>query len=348
LTTAKHRLRDWLEERLGSAAERVDVTGFERQVNSAIRQAGLTCENSEPCPGGENLSGSLDAIQVQRNRAFLVVITGLAIECGFDHSVYVYSWNGERWMRVWQNEQNTYTEKDYLPQDLHAVLISPYNLANDYLVLTLGSESWCSSNWHRVYYRLYRLGPDLQAAPLLSGAEYAYLGAHDPPIQGSVSADDVLIEFTIGSIDGGVHSREAIRHYTVAKGGIKRVDPLALGPRDFVEEWIVADWRDSRHWSEDGNRRSMLQWHERLKKATGEFIFPTMHCRTPDFWQVGFGNAQPSAGGGATGDAYFLVRWRPPYGFSMVDVRGRPWPSCTHRDPEADTPRTLFPVQAWR
>jgi hypothetical protein len=60
-------------------------------------------------------------------------------------------------------------------------LISPYNRENEYLVLTLGSESWCSSNWHRVYYRVFRLGPDLQAGPLVSGAEYAYLGSHYPP-----------------------------------------------------------------------------------------------------------------------------------------------------------------------
>jgi hypothetical protein len=227
-------------------------------------------------------------------------------------------------------------------------LISPYNRENHYLVLTLASESWCSSNWHRVYYRAFRLGPDLQAAPLVSGAEYAYLGSHDPPIQGSVGADDVLVEFTVGSIDSSVHSREAIRHYSITKNGVRREDPLALSPRDFVDEWIVSDWRESARWSEEANRPSMLQWHDKLKKMTGEFIPPTMHCRNnPDLWQVGFGDAQLSTDTELRG-AYFLVRWRPPYRFGMVEVNDRPWPSCTDRDPKADAPRTLFPVQAWR
>jgi hypothetical protein len=156
LTAAKHQLRDWLEERLGRLAENGDITEFERQVNADLRLAGLNCgeagTGSPPCPD-EDFAGFLDDVQVQRNRTFVVVITGVGIECGFDHSAYAYSWSGDKWVRVWQNEQNTYTEKDYTPQNLHAVLISPYNRENNYLVLTLGSEPWCSSNWHRVYYR---------------------------------------------------------------------------------------------------------------------------------------------------------------------------------------------------
>ena len=40
---------------------------------------------------------------------------------------------------------------------------------------------------------------------------------------------------------------------------------------------------------------------------------------------------------------YFLIRWRPPYHFSMVGVSEQPWPNCTEKDPEADEFRTLFP-----
>ena len=41
---------------------------------------------------------------------------------------------------------------------------------------------------------------------------------------------------------------------------------------------------------------------------------------------------------------YFIVRWRPPYVFSMVKVSAAPTPGCTEKDPGADDePRTLFP-----
>jgi hypothetical protein len=42
---------------------------------------------------------------------------------------------------------------------------------------------------------------------------------------------------------------------------------------------------------------------------------------------------------------YFLVRWRPPYRFTMVDIGDRAYPGCTTEDGEADERRSLFPPQ---
>ncbi len=187
-----------------------------------------------------------------------------------------------------ENEQNTYTEKAYRPQSLQAVLISRHSEANDYVVLTLRTESWCASNWHNVYFRAFRLGPDLVAAPLVEGVQWAHLGV-DPPIQGALR-DEILVEFTVGSVDSGVHSRKAVRHYIIDGDRVKRIGPLALSPRDFVDEWLTHDWKEAAFWSESANRGSMRNWHTQLHKDSvfGEFIYPTMHCpKMPDVWQMG-------------------------------------------------------------
>jgi hypothetical protein len=356
LTVAKHQLRNWVESRLTALTQRGDEGELERKLNSELREAKLSCGyrhplEQQPCPDW-TFSGFLGDLKIRRHEGFLVVQTALGIECGFDESAYLYSWSGEGWKRVWQTEQNTYTEKEYHPQTLHSVLISPYNKANEYMVLTLGSESWCSSNWHTVYYRMFRLGPDPQAGPLLEGSEFAYL-AHYRPVQGGVGLDDVLVEFTIGSIDGGVLTREAVRHYKIDHGEVRRVDPLALSPRDFVDEWLTHDWKETAHWSESVNRRSMLEWHGKLHKdfVSGDFIYPTKHClKTPDLWQVGIDFSDPPTPvDSEPKGTYFLVRWRPPYQFTMVQVSNRPSPECTEEDRKADDePRTLFPVQEWR
>ncbi len=110
---------------------------------------------------------------VRRSDEFLILTTASGIVCGYAQSAYIYRWVGEKWTRIWQNEQNTYTEKDYAPQNLHAVLISHASSSNDSVVLTLGSYPWCSSNWQVVYYRLFPLGHDLESAPIVNGAEYA-------------------------------------------------------------------------------------------------------------------------------------------------------------------------------
>ena len=69
---------------------------------------------------------------------------------------------------------------------------------------------------------------------------------------------------------------------------MRRTDPFALGPRDFVDEWLKTYWRESSTWSEGANRRAMLDWRGTFDKerTTGEFLYPTMHCQSaPDLWQ---------------------------------------------------------------
>ena len=346
LTTAKHQLRDWIESQLHELPQDGDEGLLKRKINSELRASGLLCAKTQSCDDS-GLSNLLGDVTLRRQSPFLVLQTAFGIQCGLDESAYVYSWSSEGWRRVWQAEQDTYTEKAYKPQVLTDVLISPYNRADDYMVLTLGIEPWCTSNWHDVYYRVYRLGPDLEPKPLVDGDEWAYLG--NRPIQGSITSDDALVEFTTSSIDGGVLIREAIRHFSIDHGKVKRIDPLALSPRDFVDEWLIHPWRESVFWSESAQRATMMDAHLKLHKdvVAGEFIYPTMHCpATPDLWQVGVDfSDSPTDQDTKPKGTYFLVRWRPPYHFTMVQVTDQPVSACNEEDRRADDERrTLFPV----
>ena len=146
LTVAKHLLRDWAESRLPALSQSGDEGALERKLNAELRDAKLFCgagaADRQPCPDWTFL-GYLNDLKFRRSARFLILQTSVGIECGADESAYLYSWSGEGWRRVWQTEQNTYTKDAYKPQTIHSVLISPYNRANDYIVLTLGSESWC-------------------------------------------------------------------------------------------------------------------------------------------------------------------------------------------------------------
>jgi hypothetical protein len=337
LTAIKHHLRDWVESRLTPLSARADETEAAREWNSELRDAHLICDPQADCPNW-GLLGYLEEVRLERSGGFLILTTGIGIECGFDESAYMYSNSSEGWRRVWQNEQNTYTTAAYHPQTLHQVLISPYSRTNEYVVLTLGSESWCASTWHDVYYRAFRLGPDPSAPPLLEGSQWAWLGGHWPPIRGAVTADDILVEYAAASLDG--LAREVVLHYRIQGDTVRRIDPVALSPRGFVEEWIATGWREAANWSEGANRPRLRDWHQQ-KHPAGEFGYPTHHCvQRPDLWQVSI----EAESGAAT---YFLVRWRPPYRFSLLDIDTRPWPDCTEPDRRADdTGTTLFP--GWR
>lgn len=223
------------------------------------------------------------------------------------------------------------------------MLVSPYSKPEEAIVLTLGTQPWCESNWRDVYYRAFFLKPDRSAKPLIEGSAWAYLSQ---PVLGSVAQDDVLVEFSTGTIDGGFPNRRAVRHYKIDGNNAQRIDPIALSPRDFVDEWLTHPWTEAALWSEPANKISLLARHRELHKDPlfGEFLSPTMHCpAAPDLWQVGieFSDAQDRT-------VYFKVRWRPPYHFTMVEVRDQPWHACTEKDPDADEPRTLFAGQDQR
>ena len=178
---------------------------------------------------------------------------------------------------------------------------------------------------------------------LLDENQIAFLA---DPIQGSVGADDALIEFSARSIDTDVLIRQEVRDYALHHGQMERVDPIVLGPRDFADEWITKPWAECSRWTDPRARPEVEQWHQRNQWASGEFIDTTLHCpQRPDLWQVGidFSNGEADSDEAAE---YFLIRWRPPYHFTMVDVSRYPWPDCSEEDKEADEPRTLF-LQSW-
>ncbi len=140
LTVAKHQLRNWVESRLGKLGERDDPGEMVRQLNHELRAIKLLCD--EDC--------YLEEMGLRSEpTGSLLLRTGAGIECGFDDSAYLYEWTVSGWRRFWESEQNSYTERDYKPQRIHDVLISPQSEANtNQLILTLGAQTWCASNWH--------------------------------------------------------------------------------------------------------------------------------------------------------------------------------------------------------
>jgi hypothetical protein len=352
LTEVKHLLRDWVESRLPELHWYADPKKLELTLNEELKQTGLFCQfsswpNNNPCSDGSAL-GFLGPVKldIQKNGSYLVLQTSMGIqECGVDESAYAYQSTGDRWQPFWQSEQDDYSEKKYVPQTLYAVDISPVALGQpENLVLTLGSHSSCMSAWHSIFIRAWRAQVGgLEPRLLLDEQDFAWLGT-EPPVQGTIGPNDILVEYSVGSIDAGVLWRQEIRHFLIKQDELVRVDPLVLSPRDFVDEWIRHPWSEMSGWTESNALPALRNLHETWSAAQvhGEFIWPPRHCpRKPDLWQVGI-NLEKDSGKNQIPE-YFLVRWRPPYSFTMVRASSRPFSGCTEEDPKAEEFHTLFP-----
>jgi len=358
--TVKQSLRDWIEPRLVAMDKYGDGQALANRLNEELRRADLLCEGASepsadrcaPSDGSLNATGFLGPISLDLRQSdhILVVRTGTGIVCGVDQSAYAYEWRDKKWRRFWQYEQNIEPDKPYAPMHIGAVNIAwGEKDSHERLVQVLGNGEWCASSFNDVYFSLWRADMEGGEPKLLQAqAQRAWLGKHEPPLEGSTGNSDALVEFLVPSLDIGVHSYETVRHYQVKGDAVTRIDPIALRPRSFTEEWLKTDWAESAGWTAPLRRDALKSWHDALHSDDlyGEFTDVSRHCRKdPELWQVAirFGASdKPQTG------AFFLIRWRPPYRFEMVEITRAPRPDCDEADEAADAEQTLFPVQDWR
>ncbi|HLK19648.1 MAG TPA: hypothetical protein VKT81_11855, partial [Bryobacteraceae bacterium] len=218
--------------------------------------------------------------------------------------------------------------------------------------LTLGNTWGCASSWHPVYYRVWRVDfPESRL--LIDRTESAYLRG-DVFIVGSIGQDaresnppiDVLVEFAEASADSRVHNREAIRHFLIEGDAVRRVDPVALSPHDFVDEWLTRPWEESAAWSASP---ALRRWHQDLhSNLIVGYFGTTMRCQAFGHWRVEVDPANPRRKEEADLRLYFLVRWDPPYHFKLESIADKPFANCNQPDRQADLWRTLFSNQEWR
>lgn len=357
---AKEILRDWIETKL-TAQGTEDIQTLQTEVNAALRDADLIPKPHQTDP--DDLEPECDdvgflsdvRIEYEEPAQALIVKTGLIIgDCGVDNSVYVYRRKGKGLQRVWQFEEPIDPARKYDPQQIDAVHVSPLrDKPHPGLVMMLGQATWCTSNYSRVYYGVWRIGSDGEQPVQMLRESPGALRARWPAIMGSVGADDVLIDFLSSSFDIDVWSYDAIRHYGFDGAKLTRIDPIALGPRSFVNAWLDPDaaednsWIDDERWVEPAKRPQFQAWrkqHQTDGRFSGTFGSASMHCRLdPTLWQVLLTSDDEDKTA-----SYFIIRWRPPYRFKLLDIAATPRKDCTDADPDADAERTLFPTQEWR
>jgi len=359
MMAAKQALRDWIETKLVAFREGDDTVTLQAALNTDLANADLL-----PLPRPSDIDdrtaqewncsqlGYFTPLQIDYERAGLVVRTGIVIdECGEDDSAYVYAWQHDAWRRIWQFEEPIDPGQKYKPQFISAVHVSqPPDDSGHRRIMSLGQATWCTSNFSRVYYSVWQVNADGTHPVELVKESPEAIRVQYPAITGSLGDDDALIEFMSSSIDNMVWTYESIRHFRFTGTTYARVDPIALSPRGFVNEWLNTEDSASVSWIDPTYRDAIQSWHHRLKAPNdyvpGEFIDATKHCTgSPDLWQVGLTLGRDE---NTQLTAYFLVRWSPPYHFRLLDITDQPRPDCNEADAQADERRTLFPVQSWR
>jgi hypothetical protein len=127
-------------------------------------------------------------------------------------------------------------------------------------------------------------GP-LDSEMIFSGSDFMWWGNDDP---GTLSVDTHKFDlrFHAASIDGGVHNRVWIRDFSVHGNIVQRIPPVAVSPRDFVDEWIVSSWKDALTWSASTDLDGLRRAHDRAHVRHGEFDSVRKCSDGPERYQI--------------------------------------------------------------
>jgi hypothetical protein len=336
-------VRDWIESLLPKSGTALDAEFLllNQRVTSGLQRAALITkpnwadENSKP-----GFVSRVELSRPQEDSNKLAVIVGVSVPCGSDDAVYVYDYGQGQPRRVLES----HGARDH-DESLFDVRFSKRDVMGSQLILTLRYAVQCGSNWNMLSYDLFRVSAAANTSmPILAGEHEIWLGEEDA-YQVRLDPDELLMQVRARSIDTGIHNRLHVLHFNAAKTTAERVDPVALQPQDFVDEWITRPWSEMESRSVRSGRERLEKWHEFLGGGFAAVEFTMVQaCREKSgHWQVGVdlywikGNELPEPL-----SVFFLVEQLEQYRFKMVGINFDRQEGCPGESkPKTDSP-SLF------
>jgi hypothetical protein len=275
-------LRDWVETRLPKSRTLLE-TAFATlpdRMRAELQRAGVLA----PSNGAEEY-GYVGGLEISRPAEFpeaLVITERITSPCGTADSVYAYDYTAGSPRRVLESRGSRQDET------LIGKYFSAADAAGNRLFLAFRHAAQCGSSWNRLFYELFRLRPDGNAAASILSGDHGISTAAGDAYRVQLMPDDLVIELKDRSIDTRVRNRTHLLHYRVTPVAIERIDPIALTPEDFVDEWLTRPWSEMTRWSSASDRDILERWHGFLSgdSDTAEIRVVQSCTDKPDDWKI--------------------------------------------------------------
>jgi hypothetical protein len=273
-------IRDWVESLLPTFRPALDAefSPLGPRLNAELQRAGLL-ESGDPL--SEFHPGYVSRLEIARSQQDpdkVSVTVGVSQPCGSEDFAYVYDYSQGPPRRVLESHPTR--DQD---EEIEGVRLSQRDTKGRQLILVLRHSLQCASTWYRLSYDLFRWSGE--GKPILSGEHGIWFDASNP-WQARLDPDELLMEVRDRSIDDGIGNRSHVLHFNVAGAAVERVDPVALQPQDFVDEWLTRPWSEMQTRSADSDRGKLRRWHESLGIRFAEFSL-VQECLQHGQWQIG-------------------------------------------------------------
>jgi hypothetical protein len=194
---------------------------------------------------------------------FVTVTLSFNVKCATDDVTSIFADEGGIWRERMRIRNGRYKDAAGATGGLETRISLPDNSGN-WFVAAKSIAPWCSSTWSLIRYAVLRPTDDpLSPGSIFHAQDSIWWGGED---FGRLSVDihGFDLRFHAESIDPARHSREWVRDFSVVGDTVTRTPLIALGPRDFMEEWIQSKWADARGWTLAAAAPRLRKIHERL------------------------------------------------------------------------------------
>jgi hypothetical protein len=325
-------LLSWIESQLpmGRSAIAIKSSDWEAAMRRQLAAAGIAEKELQTTlnapaqqsdfdnPGFDNVSV---ALTWKPELPEILFVTGtVGVGCGGDQAVYGYRFDANGWARVISDHPTSDSGYGGAVFD-----VSDADFQGRRLLLIYRWSVQCASTWMGMTYSVFRMASDA-ATPmsLLSGEHGFWMGNEDDGLVLALKPDELIIELLDSSVDPAIHNRTQIHRYRFADG-VKRLEPIALQPQDFVEEWLTQPWSEVRSMSLPETQKR----HGKFRNQAVEYSSVVPCSAKPDRWSIGFQITDIE--GKALAEAlevYFLVRELGNYRFEMEAVSDDQFKEC--------------------
>jgi hypothetical protein len=204
--------------------------------------------STHPMPDRYGLELSYEVRRIAHPSPLLAVLARFSIECGNDAVLILFSRSGGSWRPSMIRRSAPYREIGHAYGAFGFAVSAPDRGGRWYLATSI-VPPWCSSNWRGLVYDLSRPGPS-PARPRIffRRAVGNYLG-NDMAADLRAGAEQFQVRHDGAILDIDILVRRHVETYRVEGDRVRRVQPVALNARDFVDEWIDSPWQEAAAWS---------------------------------------------------------------------------------------------------
>jgi hypothetical protein len=208
--------------------------------------------DAPPAKVGDHVFGDELEIAVRRldvGPRLVAVELSFSVTCGRDTMLLLYQEQADRWDRVLRWQSGDYDKVSGAFGDFFEYLVLGSGTPGEWVAVVAHGTPWCTSRWSA--YELDVVEPlrgrQPQRVTFQKRASWVRTDDEGPTLK--ARSDGFELRLEVGSLDADTMTRRGLYRYRVAGGTVKRVQPVAMNGRDFVDEWLQAPWSEAVGWS---------------------------------------------------------------------------------------------------